>query len=103
MIEGYTVPKVQDIVRIDGRWAQVVSQGLVLYLDDKSHAYIDWHDYMMHKNHRRRSVGLVRALEPNCLSAVEIDNIYYALGRKKPETKLSVSVFGEFKKDLSRN
>jgi len=39
-------PNLQDVVMVDGRWAQVTSGGdLIVYLDDLSSAHINWDEY----------------------------------------------------------
>ena len=94
-----TRPAQLDIVKINGRWAQVVgARGAVKYLNDLTEEQIDWNNYELIKPISQR-LKEVLSFGTEKFSGEEIDNIHWGSEQKLyPNLKKQVTVFGEFKK-----
>ncbi len=97
---AYDRPHVLDLVKLDGRWAQVISgpeRSQVIYLDDGSGDAVDWGDYEL-----ARSLGThVRLLQERekAFSDEELARIRWGSEQDTtPDLINEVSVFGEYKK-----
>jgi hypothetical protein len=92
-------PHTLDVVKIDGRWAQIKSSRMVKFLDNSSIEDIDWDDYRMVKDFGGRTVGDILKFLGEALSENEIENIHWGPEAKKhPDLKMYVSAFGEYVK-----
>ena len=95
-------PGLLDVVKIDGRWAQVRYGGnVVQYLDDNAQHQINWNDYsLIRKWESGVSVGLYREFKPGDINDAQLQNTYWGDNEtKNPEyLKKQVHVFGEYKK-----
>jgi len=88
-----------DIVKLDGRWAQIVSSIKVRFLADGSLEDIDWLKYEMVKDHHGQAVNTLIHHSDAKFSEAELQNIYAGPeGKAYPDYKLEVSVFGEYRK-----
>lgn len=89
-------PNLLDVVKINGRWAQVVADGRrVNYLSDGTGEDIDWSKFKMTKSWHGLPVYHV-GRESN-FTEEEIDHIHWGPEEKdNPRLKTVVSVFGEF-------
>lgn len=91
-----------DIVKLDGRWAQVYSTGgrsAVKYLDDGSNADILWSDYRM----TRRTESHVRLLNQRNegLTDEEMSRLRWGSEQEAdPDIVQEIHVFGEFEKKI---
>ncbi len=95
-----------DIVKIDGRWAQIVG-GLthrgdadgqsVIFLDDKSRtlAYVDFREYKLDRHLDRYVKNFLATGE---MSPEEFKNVYWDSDNIGTDLALDVTVFGEFSK-----
>ncbi|MDP3956589.1 MAG: hypothetical protein Q8P97_01160, partial [bacterium] len=90
-------PELLDVVKIDGRWAQVIIGGdTVSFLDTGEKEPIDWSEYEL-TSVFRGAVFDVMKLPGQEFKEEEIDNIRWGPEAKKhPELKLEVRVFGEY-------
>jgi len=97
--EGSTPrPNMLDIVKIDGKWAQVVSSDKVKYLSDRnSVAEVDWDKYTYQRDFNfLTAVDLVDRSE---ISDSEFMVIYWGTEQEKnPDIRRNVTVFGIFTK-----
>lgn len=92
-------PEPLDLVRIDGRWAQVKGGGgAITFLDSGEDREIDWDQYRLSKSFNRGALGTVIALQPDFLTEDEIDRIHWAGDDTNPDFKLMAPVWGEYKK-----
>ena len=93
-------PHILDVVKIDGRWAQVTLGGdSVRYLDEDtvSSVFIHWDDYTLMYNWHGLAVGDVHERSP--FTDEEIERIVWGPEQKEnPNVRLEVEVFGEYKK-----
>lgn len=98
-----------DIVKIDGRWAQIVGglrnkniegEQLVRYLEDNSTAYINFAEYQLSKIRDTMVADILKAGE---LSDKQFKNIHWDENNIGTEMSLWVHVFGEFEKKTSGN
>lgn len=107
-------PELLDVVKIDGRWAQVIIGGdTVSFLDTGEKEPIDWSEYEL-TNVFRGAIAIsdIMKLPEQEFTKEEIERIRWGPEEKKhPELKLEVRVFGEYvgkkektlKNDLHRN
>lgn len=93
--EPTPVPAILDVVKIDGRWAQVIfGGGAVRFLDDNSAQPIEWNDYRLTQPLNTH----VRDIQDQFTDA-QIANIRWGEGQEQtPYLKLEVDVFGEYVK-----
>jgi len=93
--ENLKLPSLLDIVKIDGRWAQVRAGGnTVLFLDDGDAQPIDWDDYELDRHDGRALIYTKESLE---LEPEEILRIHWGPEEKiKPSLKLECTYFGDF-------
>ena len=104
IIEEIPRPNLLDIVKIDGKWAQVMTGGnIIRFLYDLSTETINWDDYQMVQSFKAPSeppyVGGLIDKKIVTFTETEIQNIRWGTEEKdSPELKLQVKVFGEFEK-----
>ena len=100
-VEGQ-YPRPLDIIKIDGRWAQIIHIGegpnhrsRIRYLDDMSSSEVYLSLYALKKIY---NVGVNLAVEAGLeFTRTELKNIYWGSEEAKhPELKLIVTVFGEY-------
>lgn len=100
--EATWTPELLDVVKIDGRWAQVVGRGDKLtFLSDGTIADVDWSEYVLVKNYKGRAVKLVEEFDGESFTDEEISRIHWEAGHAEDEAKKlaqEVSVFGIFEK-----
>jgi hypothetical protein len=91
--EPTPVPAILDVVKIDGRWAQVIyGGGVVRFLDDNSAQPIEWDDYLLAQPIHSQVRELRSQFTDN-----EVANIHW--GASDPDyLKLEVDVFGEYQR-----
>lgn len=91
-------PNTLDVIKIDGRWAQVIAPGgSIKYLDDESLAFIDWQDYLYIKDWEKLTVSDVKKLSN--FPKEELERVHWGPEQKKhPYLREQVRVFGEFNK-----
>lgn len=90
-------PNLLDVVKIDGRWAQVVGGGnYVKYLYDATEAGVDWANLRLTK---RWDAQVYSVRKSENFTPEELKNIHWASGEqeKYPHLKEEVRVYGEFK------
>jgi hypothetical protein len=86
-----------DIIRLDGRWAQMGSSTAVVYLDDLSVASVDLRKYRVAKDYRSMAVWYVEKYCGAVFSDAEIRNIRWGPEQERnPELKTYVTVFAEY-------
>ena len=97
-IEQTPRPNLLDVVKIGGRWAQVVGAGnYVKYLDDQSEAEINWDEFQRTKDWERLSVYHVK--KTTNFTPEELGRIHWGPEQEqRPHLRGEVSVFGEFEK-----
>jgi hypothetical protein len=90
-------PPLLDVVKIDGRWAQVIIGGNhIRYLDDQSEVSVDWNDYNYQPP--KPATHVKQLLVTHEISAKELMAIHWGPEEKQnPEIKSNVHVFGEYK------
>lgn len=96
-------PELLDIVKIDGRWAQVIGSGdMVKFLSTGVAERIDWGTYQLVKAYKGRAVKLVEELDGEIFSPDEIVAIHWGADVVDPAERIrmarEVSVFGVFEK-----
>lgn len=96
--EGIHRPHLLDVVKVNGRWAQVQFAGNhITYLSDGVMDEIDWKNYVLKKDWKGLSVSTVKKVE--VFSDEEIAQIHWDPEEKEhPKLKEQVSVYGEFEK-----
>ncbi len=91
-----------DIVKIDGRWAQIVGalreknpgeEQLITYLDDGSPGYVDFQKYELS---RLLATHVAKILKAGELSEDEFKNVRWDSDNIGTKMSLHVHVFGEF-------
>lgn len=97
-----------DIIKIDGRWAQIISgvtkkkddstTPLVHYLDDNSISHVNFQEYELSRHLDTRVATILKTGE---LSADEFKNVHWDSDNIGTEMSLWVHVFGEFEKKTS--
>ena len=71
-------PELLDIVKIDGRWAQVMAGGeIIKYLDSTKAEEINWNDYQLSKRYEVSSVRSVIDSGIGSFTPEEINNIHW--------------------------
>lgn len=92
-------PGILDIVKIDGRWAQVMAGGgIVHFLDTGEMKEIDWNMYQL-KEVFNQSAKTVMELFGQNFRDEEIERIFWGGEEKKyPHLRLVVNVFGEYER-----
>lgn len=94
-------PAIHDVIKIDGRLAQVLSndadQTTIKYLDDASSSDINWSEYRMVKSFFSYPLKLAGELIGLRLTKEEIKNIVWS-SDKKNDLKKQVRAFGEYEK-----
>jgi hypothetical protein len=89
-------PQLLDIVKIDGRWGQWVSNdGHVKFLNDSSIKEIDLNEYRLLKELDTTVGYIIRDGEK--FTETELENIHWGQGTDS-KMKLLVTVFGEYVK-----
>jgi len=96
-IEETLQPKLLDVIKINGSWAQIASINgpfmTIIHLNDKRHERVCLNDYKIINKFEDK---VVRDLEGS-LSKTEVDNIRWGPEQEKsPFLKKLVTVFGEF-------
>lgn len=98
-------PNELDLVKINGRWAQVISAGQrVKYLDDLKTEVIDWNDYKVLRSFNLPIWG-IELLYGEKLTGEEMQNVRWGPEETaQPELKKNVRVFGALvkKTDLKK-
>ncbi|MEK7067184.1 MAG: hypothetical protein AAB950_00060 [Patescibacteria group bacterium] len=93
-----------DVVKIDGRWAQIVGglidknedrKQAVHYLDDNSSAYVQFNDYELTKQLHSHVSEMLRKGE---LSQAEFKYVHWDSENIGTDLAKNVTVFGEFEK-----
>jgi len=95
-----------DVVKIDGRWAQVILGGkTVRYLDDKSETFINWDDYNCrffdkYKEGGRTNVWVLDLVEENQITQNEYESVVWGSINEPPTefNKRFVTVFAIYTK-----
>jgi hypothetical protein len=93
------IPNQLDIVKINGRWAQIggMSNNITRYLDDNSTEEVNWDDF----NFERIGLSVFDAIDVRgeIFTDTETDNIHWGPEEiKNPDLKMEVWVFGEYTK-----
>lgn len=95
---GRDQPDVGDVVRLDGRWAQVFSgpeESYVSYLDDGSTETVHWADYELTR--RLGSHVMLVQQQEHAFTDEELERVRWGSEQEKtPHLKGEVRVFGEF-------
>lgn len=89
-------PALLDIVKLDGRWAQViVGGGYVNYLSENQVREIEWNEYTFKK---RWGLSVDTLIElGQSFTQKEVDNIHWGPEEiQHPQLKRQVTVFGEY-------
>jgi hypothetical protein len=90
-------PSTLDIVKIDGRWAQVHSRSdtaALVYLDDGSEDHIEWADYELTRLIRSHVLPLKDQFTPEEIARIR----WGAEQEQNPHLVYEVAVFGEYRK-----
>jgi hypothetical protein len=89
-------PNLLDVVKIDGRWAQVILSGRdIAYLDDGTSVEINWDNFIVVKEWKGLPVWKVR--ESTYFTDKELGHIHWGPEQKQhPHLKEEVRVFGEY-------
>ena len=97
-VEQTPRPNLLDVVKIDGRWAQVVADGnWIKYLDDQNQIKINWDDFQRTKDWGGLPVWEVK--ESESFTPEELKRIHWGQEQvQHPHLREEVSVFGEFEK-----
>lgn len=92
------IPGLHDLVKLDGRWAQVQSapnESVVIYLDDGSTARVVWSEYDLVR-HADSHVRL-QEMQGERFTDDELRNIRWGSEQDEhPDLVREVHVFGEF-------
>jgi hypothetical protein len=93
-------PAILDVVKIDGRWAQIRHGGNVVnFLDDNSAEPIDWNEYRLSKSYDNLSVKAIMQVYGEKFTEDEIKNIHWGSEQNQnPELRQEVTAFGEYVK-----
>lgn len=93
-------PHLLDIVKIDGRWAQVILGGRhIRYLDDESEVSINWDDFLLTKDWKGWPVGDVK--KSASFTEEELKHIHWGPEQEQhPYLREEVRVFGEFERKI---
>ena len=95
-------PSLLDIIRIDGRWAQIgPSQDTFSFLDDHGRAMqsMNWNEYRLVRKYNGVQVGTYRRFEPDQMSDEDFENIVWGEELKdNPHLRKLVTVFGEYER-----
>jgi|GEM_PF-1953155 len=103
-VEQTPHPNLLDVVKIDGRFAQVLGGGnYIKYLDDKSISSINWEEYFFKKftdnNHYRDKLYVSDLLEKKLISFEEYMSVHWNEDKKEDiDNKRNVIFFGIYKK-----
>ena len=97
-------PSLLDVIKIDGRWAQVILGGdTVRYLDDKSETRINWDDYNCHffdkyKKANKTNIWVKDLVEENQITKDEYETVVWGSINESPteHNKVFVTVFGVY-------
>ena len=97
-VEKVSQPNLLDVIKINGRWAQVILGGdNIRYLDDYSIEVINWEKYQLVINWK--GLAVISVKESCHFSEVELQRIHWGSEQKQhPRLKENVAVFGEFEK-----
>ena len=101
VLESAHRPGLQDVIRIDGHWAQVgPSQDTINFLADSSRTVhkIDWNAYQLKRLYNGVNVATYRRFEPDAITEDEFSAIYWGDGQTDPSFKGRVKLFGEYEK-----
>ncbi|MDP1689412.1 MAG: hypothetical protein Q8L47_04800 [bacterium] len=93
--ESELLPSLLDIVKLDGRWAQVRAGGRsILFLDSGETKQIDWGQYELNKYVHQAMHYLPESKE---LTHDELMRIHWGPEQEaKPSLKLQCTYFGDF-------
>lgn len=96
--EAESLPSPLDVIKIDGKWAQVRAGGrIILFLDGGEAKQIDWSDYELKRYIHQALEYLPEGKE---LTQDELMRIYWAEPDTKVSLKLQCTYFGDFRKKL---
>ncbi len=97
--ESQPKPDLQDIVKINGRWAQVFGGGdVVKYLDDASLETVDWDNYRLLRRIDKDVLTAELVLDIK-LTDKQKKAIYWGAEQEKDQKlNLNTKIFGEFEK-----
>jgi hypothetical protein len=105
VLEQAPCPSLLDVIRINGRWAQVgPSLDTINFLDDNNRTMhqIDWNAYKLTRKYKGVKVAMYRRFEPEAMTNTEAENIYWGEEQKEnPDLKKLVAVFGEYERKES--
>ncbi len=99
-------PNTLDIIKVDGRWAQIFVGGDAIdlpkpmkYLDNGEDSEITFNDYEFTKDWKSLPVALLKSKFGETFNDEEITRIHWGSEQENnPELKEFVSVFGEYTK-----
>lgn len=91
-------PELLDVVKIDGRWAQVKAGGdHVTYLDDGTTELKNWDEYKVTTDFMSRSIALLEKQGLIDFTDQELANVHWGSEQElNPELKKQVRVFAEY-------
>lgn len=95
-----TFPAALDIIKINGRWAQITTsrgEGAIVWLDSKQgEHHINLRNYRLIRRFDLNVENLAARFPDEKFTEEEINNIYYSGDLNTPEWKNQVKVFGEY-------
>jgi hypothetical protein len=95
------LPSLLDVVKIDGRWAQVMGGGgYVRFLDGKKFQEVDWDNYTLTKRFHS-NVKNLQEIHGERIPEEEARNVHWESvdQEEHPNLRGEVTVFGEYKKN----
>lgn len=96
-------PNLLDVVKIDGRWAQVIISGhAVRYLDNKDETKINWDDYncQFFNKYNSTYIWVSDLVEESQITQEEYESVVFGSISDPPTdtAKMCVTVFGIYTK-----
>lgn len=89
-------PHLLDVVKINGRWAQVIDLKYIKYLDDESVEPITWDEY---DYQRGENIDVGDLMDKKEINEAEFMNIHWGADQEtNPSLRNHVTVFGEYYK-----
>ena len=100
---GTSKPSILDVIKINGRWAQMHSENLLRFLDDLSWARVDLGgSFVLEKSHKSAPVVDLRK-QGVYFSPEELEHIRWGPEQaENPYLKQEVRVFGEYRAKRGR-
>lgn len=93
-------PNMLDIIRINGRWAQIIGGGgLIKFLDEENEKIfhqINWDQYKLIKKYES-SIGVFKEVYPDQITNKEISRAHYSDNERDFKHNLLIRLFGEYK------